>query len=166
MGVRHKVVLDRTQEINDSLNELKNREVEIGVFNGEHQWLAGIHEYGCRIPVTEKMRGWLAAHGLYLLKSTKFIIIPERSFLRSGFDKCHKQVNEDCDALIGALADGSIDADTVLDAYGTEFVSSIKNYAVNKRRPKNHPFTIKQKGSRNPLVDTGDMIESITYRKK
>lgn len=45
--------------------------------------IAAIHEYGCTIQVTPKMRGYLHSQGLHLKASTNFIRIPERSFLRS-----------------------------------------------------------------------------------
>ena len=40
--------------------------------------LGRIHEYGAKIPVTDKMRGYLAWKGLHLRKETKSIIIPAR----------------------------------------------------------------------------------------
>lgn len=45
--------------------------------------IAALHEYGCTIAVTPKMRGYLHSQGLHLKASTNFIHIPERSFLRA-----------------------------------------------------------------------------------
>ena len=45
--------------------------------------IAAVHEYGCTIRVTDKMRGYLHSQGLHLKKTTQFIRIPERSFLRA-----------------------------------------------------------------------------------
>ena len=50
-----------------------------------------------------------------------------------------------------------------LEMIGLLFSSVIKVYAVSLNSPLNHPYTVEQKGSSNPLVDTGDMIQSITY---
>jgi hypothetical protein len=45
--------------------------------------IAWVHEYGCTIRVTEKMRAYLHTQGMHLKASTQYINIPERSFLRS-----------------------------------------------------------------------------------
>lgn len=45
--------------------------------------IAAVHEYGCTIRVTDKMRGYLHSQGLHLKQSTQFIRIPERSYLRA-----------------------------------------------------------------------------------
>ena len=46
-----------------------------------------------------------------------------------------------------------------------DLASKIKDYARDLDSPPNHPFTVEQKGSSNPLVDTGDMIGGISWRK-
>ena len=46
---------------------------------------------------------------------------------------------------------------------GLQPKGKIQDYAVNLRSPANHGFTVAQKGSSNPLVDTGQLINSITY---
>lgn len=43
--------------------------------------IAAVHEFGCVIGVTEKMRYYLRIHGLYLKKTTTHIVIPPRPFL-------------------------------------------------------------------------------------
>ncbi len=45
--------------------------------------IAWVHEFGCTIGVTEKMRAYLHSQGVNLKKSTRYIRIPERSFLRA-----------------------------------------------------------------------------------
>ena len=128
--------------------------------------LAGIHEYGCKIPVTDKMRKYLAAQGLHLKKSTKYITIPERSFLRAGHDQYADEVVKNCEMAIGQVIDGKMSIDTWLDAYGQMLADKIKLYMRDLKSPPNHPYTIEQKGSSNPLIDTGNLVESITWEKK
>lgn len=139
--------------------------VEVGVLKGESAWLASIHEYGCDIPVTKKMRKYLASQGLYLSKDTTHIHIPERSFLRSGYDKYRDEVKEKGQLLLEQVAAGKMTAKGCMMALGIELSSKIKDYARDLNSPENHPFTIDRKGSSNPLVDTGDMIGGITWRK-
>lgn len=45
--------------------------------------IAAVHEYGCTIKVTDKMRAYLHYQGIHLKASTQFIRIPERSYLRA-----------------------------------------------------------------------------------
>lgn len=46
--------------------------------------LAAVHEFGCTITVTEKMRNFLHSQGLHLRKDTTTVIIPTRSMLRAS----------------------------------------------------------------------------------
>ena len=139
--------------------------VEVGVLKGEHKWLASIHEYGCDIPVTPKMRVYLHSQGLHLKDSTTRIRIPERSFLRSGFDANKDDVNKKAAKIMADVASGKTTVRGLHQAVGLELSGAIKEYAVSLNSPGNHPFTVENKGSSNPLVDTGDMIGSITWRK-
>lgn len=125
--------------------------------------LASIHEYGCRIPVTPKMRAFLHRKGLHLKKTTTEIIIPERSFLRNGFDEHKEDVIKTSEAVLPDVMIGTMSIEQYGKLVGLQLASAIKEYAVNLREPPNHPFTKQQKGSSNPLIDTGDMIEGITY---
>lgn len=147
------------------LGLLKGTGVEVGVLKGENQWLAGIHEYGCDIRVTEKMRGYLASQGLHLKKQTTHIHIPERSFLRSGYDQSRGEVAKKAGVLMGEVAAGRLSAGGCVQAVGLELSSKIKDYARDVSDPPNHPFTQEQKGSANPLVDTGGLIAGITWRE-
>ena len=56
--------------------------------------------------------------------------------------------------------------DDMLDLCGTQLATAIKTYMRDLDNPANHPYTIEQKGSTNPLVGTsGALIESITWKK-
>lgn len=166
MGVKHTVKMDKTPQIQAALDSLNGKSIEVGVFNGEHAWLAHIHEFGCVIQVTPKMRKYLAATGLYLKKTTTVITIPERSFLRNGYDTNKGDVLDVQDQMIGAVADGALDVHSFLEMVGTELEGKIKEYAVNLNSPGLHPYTMEHRehGGSNPLSDTGDMIGSISHR--
>ncbi len=47
--------------------------------------IAAVHEFGCTIPVTSKMRAYLHYQGIHLKSSTKYISIPARPFLSPIF---------------------------------------------------------------------------------
>lgn len=145
--------------------ELSGRRVNVGVF-GEQAWLAGIHEYGCKIQVTEKMRRYLHSQGLHLKKETKYITIPERAFLRNGYDQSREDVADSAEAVLCDVMSGHMSSDLFLGMVGDFLKGNIQDYATALDSPPNHPFTTERKGSRNPLVGTGDMIGSISYEVK
>ena len=164
MKVKHTTKKDGFPDMIKNLEMIKGSGIEVGVIKGEHKWLAGIHEYGCNIEVTPKMRAYLRGRGLYLKKSTTHIHIPERAFLRTGYDKNRAAVMAKATRLLGDVAAGKMTARGCQQAVGMELSSKIKDHAVGMP-PGNSGFTIANKGSSNPLVDTGDMIGGISWRK-
>ncbi len=166
MSVKYKTLKNNFPAMEKSIKSLNGKRVVVGCLQGDNAWLASIHEYGCIIPVTEKMRKYLAAQGLYLKSTTKVITIPERSFLRSGHDAEINGVMNKADKLVGSVIDGKLSEEQLLTIIGQTLSSKIKSFARNLSNPANSSFTIEQKGSSNPLVDTGQMINSISYEVK
>lgn len=166
MGVKVTIKTDKLKSMQKATEKLKGKTVEVGIFGGEEAWLAAIHEYGCNIKVTPKMRAYLHTQGLHLKESTEYIKIPERAFIRNGYDKGIGEVEKMIDQVLGLVLEDKMDSDEFLKTVGLLLSSKIKDYAVELKIPKNHEFTIERKGSSNPLVDTGDMIGAITYRVK
>ena len=166
MGVKWKTTIDKLPQIEATLKALGKSKVIVGSLRGDHAWLAGIHEYGCDIPVTPKMRAFLHHQGLHLKDSTTHIKIPERSFLRTGHDENVDRVLTQTGRALGQVIAGKMDVDTMLDLYGQQMATAIKTYMRDLSRPANHPYTVEQKGSSNPLIDTGALIESIIWEKK
>lgn len=165
MGVKHKTTKNEFPEMKKQIKLIDGEGVEVGVLQGESKWLASIHEYGCNIPVTDKMRKYLHGQGLHLKASTTHIKIPERSFLRTGYDENRADVCKKASKMMADVTSGKMDAEALFKGVGLELSSVIKDYARDLNSPANHPFTVEQKGSSNPLVDTGDMIGGITWRK-
>lgn len=147
-----------------SVKDLDGRAVKAGVPDGEQAWLAGIHEFGLNITVTPKMRKFLHANGLHLNPNTTSIHIPERSFLRNGFDASRGEVKKQAERALKCMANGSFDSDDVLEFIGSTLAKKIQTYARDLRSPAKHPFTLEMNGGKaNPLIDSGDMIDSITF---
>ncbi len=166
MGVKVKTKTNNIPKTIAVSNRLNGKTVEVGVFGGEQEWLAAIHEFGCNIPVTPEMRAFLRYNGLYLKASTTEIVIPERSFLRAGFDERYPDMREGFALLALGACRGMFEADAVLCRIGEDLSAAIKAYATSKSDPPNHPFTVARKNRSNPLVDSGDMIGSITFQVK
>lgn len=166
MSVKFKTVKNKFPEMQERLRALKGKKIEVGCIQGGHTWLAAIHEYGCNIPVTPKMRAFLHYKGVHLDKKTTVIKIPERSFLRTGHDKSINDVMDQIGLLLGQVVGGTMTEDQLLEAVGLLLSSKIKEYATELSKPPNSSFTVEEKGSSNPLVDTGAMIGGITFRVK
>lgn len=165
MGVKYTTNKDGFPKMTREYGKLAGKGIEVGVLQGEHAWLASIHEYGCDIPVTPKMRAWLHHNGMHLRPETTHIRIPERAFLRTGYDQGIGEVSKHAAMLIAEVNEGRMSADGCMQAIGMELASKIKDYARDLSAPGNHSFTVDRKGSSNPLMDTGDMIGGINWRE-
>lgn len=154
-------------EIIENLEELEKYYVVIGITaknDSKLIMIANVHEYGCDIPVTDKMRGFFAYNfGVNLKKDTKVIKIPERSFIRSGFDKYHQEFANYGD-LLNQVIDGDISAKTFYEIIGQGGADMIRDFLINEvKSPANSGLTMNIKGSSNPLVDTGRLANAIDY---
>ena len=145
------------------VSNVNKKKLRVGIFpeSGDLEMIARVHEFGCTIRVTPKMRKYLHGKGLHLRGSTDTITIPERSFIRAGYrQNKRKFVNHSKDMLVRALQNRA-SIEPVIGRLGNELAGDIQDFAVDLKNPANHPFTIAQKKSSNPLVDTGRMISEI-----
>lgn len=166
MKIKYSTKKDIMKDMQKNVSKINGRKVNVGCLKGSHAWLAAIHEYGCTINVTPKMRAFLHSQGIHLKKSTTQIKIPERSFIRAGYDEKRSEVLSNTDSLLKDVADGTMSAETFLKTVGLYLSSEIKDYATDLSSPSNSPATQKMKGSSNPLWDTGQMIGGISYEVK
>ena len=91
--------------------------------------------------------------------------IPERSFMRSSLTgKGRKELLALSKKLLKKVANGSMDQKKALGLLGAAGADIISQKIVTLRSPANKAATIKAKGSSNPLVDTGQLKNSITWR--
>lgn len=154
-------------EVIKNLEELEKYYVVIGITaknDSKLIMIANVHEYGCDIPVTDKMRWFFAYNfGVNLKKDTKVIKIPERSFIRSGFDKYHQEFANYGD-LLNQVINGDISAKDFYDIIGQKGADRIRDFLIKEvKSPANSGLTIRNKGSSNPLVDTGRLVNAIDY---
>ena len=89
------------------------------------------------------------------------VTAPPRPFIRAGIDKNleeyeHNMANQANDMIVNGQ-------DLNIEEVGKKASLDVKRYASQLKEPKNAESTIKRKGFDNPLVDTGTMIESISY---
>lgn len=165
MAVKWRTKKNEFPKMIANIEALNGKNIEVGAIKGEHKWLAAIHEYGLDITVTPAMRAFLHGQGLHLKPTTTVIRIPERSFLRSSHDEKGADVLKNSERALGLVAAGQMSVEQYLDMVGRDYVSMVKDYIVELDTPPNHPYTVEQKGSSNPLVGkTGGLVESISYR--
>ena len=163
MAFKMKNKLDLTGKMEASAKVLDGTKVQVGVLTGEHQWLAAIHEYGCKIPVTPAMRAYLHSIGVHLRKSTTEIVIPERSFLRAGYDQNKDDVIRQAEKVLPDVLIGTMSEDEYFELVGTTLRDAIKEYAVDLSSPPKKPWPTRDPGKNNPLIESGDMVNGIEY---
>lgn len=147
-----------------NLRSLDDKQIKVGLFGGGDIVMIGaVHEYGVEIPVTEKMRAWFAANGYPLKKETTVIKIPERSWLRSGFDENVDKIVKKIEQLLPDVIEGDVNPRLFMDAIGMEFAGLIQKKMRDLRTPPNSSMTIERKGSDNPLIDTGRLVGAIRH---
>ena len=134
--------------------------------------LGAVHEFGCQIPVTDKMRGFFFHNfGVRLKASTTHIIIPSRSFLQMPLER-RQDVMRKVKAHIGDAEDvlyyieKTGDLESVGKIIGVAAVEQIleafETSGWGQWEPNNE-LTIQGKGSSLPLVKDGDLKRTITY---
>lgn len=96
----------------------------------------------------------------------KQVVIPERSFLRAGWDECENDFYKLVDKHLNKWIAKGNKPDKMLDALGRELRGYIQDFALDLSSPPNSNITKSAKGSSNPLVDTGNLIQSIEYEVK
>lgn len=93
------------------------------------------------------------------------ITIPARRWLDTGAES---GTREYLDTVREGVAEG-LDAKRIMTRVGLEAEGAIKQYITDLDSPPNAASTVRKKGSSNPLIDTGNMRDSVTsavVRKK
>jgi len=157
--------MNKIPQLKKRLRQFDASAVLGGIFgDAQLAMIAGVNEFGVTIDVTDKMRAFLAANGLYLKKTTTTITIPERSFLRSTFDN-KGVINRILKKTGDFIYQIDVDEKKVLDIIGVNLVAAIRRKIKSNIGPENHPFTIKQKGGKNKtLINESHLLQGITFK--
>lgn len=86
--------------------------------------------------------------------------IPPRPWLDVGV----QSGNQDYIDAIKAGVESDQSLNDTLNVVGVIAEAKVKQFMVDLRTPPNAPSTIARKGSSNPLVDTGSLVGSVTYK--
>ncbi|MGL4545197.1 MAG: hypothetical protein ACRCUU_06490 [Plesiomonas sp.] len=87
------------------------------------------------------------------------INIPARPWLVPGVESATPELTR----IIQSGITAGENVDTILNKVGLNAQAAVQMYMTELRTPPNAPSTIAQKGSDNPLIDTGALRASVTY---
>jgi hypothetical protein len=168
-------------ELLRSLISLGKKSLKVGIKDDEPsfvQMLATVHEYGCSIAVTPKMRGWFRANYGINLKTSQ-IVIPERSFLRKTWDDQEQVIEVQGVKIVEQLIASNLAAPKVLGALGAVVSGLVRariahgdpdwpalsDFTVGRRDATTRPKTgaanrAKQRKSDTPLNNTGQNLRA------
>lgn len=91
--------------------------------------------------------------------------VPERSFLRSTMHEERKRIVAQSRKFLKAVVRGKLTVDKGLGLLGIDMADKVSQKIVKIRKPPNSPATLAAKAPKtNPLVDTGQLKNSITHR--
>lgn len=93
----------------------------------------------------------------------KSVEIPERSFLRTGFDQNVDKIVDKIEEELSKVIEFDIDPDIFADAVGMEFAGLIQKHMKRIQTPPNAAITSNVKQSSNPLQDSGRLIGAIRH---
>lgn len=136
------------KDLEKKIKDVKKREVAIGVMQN-----SGAYEYGLSIVEVARVHEFGS-----ITKN-----IPARSFLRVPFYEKEKQVDNLIFRGYKMMVEKNETVDKALDLIGL----GARDISVGAFRDNNwqelKPSTIKAKGSSTPLIDTGNLRQSITW---
>lgn len=98
---------------------------------------------------------------LYLLLPS--VTIPERSFIRAGYDENKDLLAKACENAVRRVVLGELTAEQACHNIGTAAVAMIKKYMRTVRPAKGSITLASAPGKTTPLVQTGRLRDSITY---
>jgi hypothetical protein len=142
-------VTERGNKIPDLMRRLKrlaSMEIHIGVISGEKGadselvMIASVNEFG-----------------------TRSLHVPERSFIRNSFELYRSDIEKAFKMGIQQVIKGAA-PDQIMGQIGEAIVGKIVGRIDAGIAPANAPSTIKQKGGSKPLIDTGRLKQSITWK--
>jgi hypothetical protein len=92
------------------------------------------------------------------------IKIPQRSFLRTSFDANRLEYERILEQQTGRVIDGNQTARNAIAVVGEKALADVVNRINAGIPPPLKPATIARKGSSKPLIDTGQLKQSIKVK--
>lgn len=89
--------------------------------------------------------------------------IPERSFVRAPFSKNREKYLDTLAAVVEKSFSGKMKPAKGLELIGAQMAADMQNEIRRGIPPANAPSTVARKNSSKPLIDTGQLVNSITW---
>ena len=117
--------------------------------------------------VTKKIKGGMtivptAAIAVYNEFGSPSKNIPERPFFRNGNKKAEKRIIHFLKNKL-TIAESFILTEVMVRQIASVHQGEVQDSITKLRDPPNAPSTVKKKKSSNPLIDTGQMRQAVTY---
>lgn len=90
------------------------------------------------------------------------VTIPERSFIRSTYNRNYKKVSKRFGQIFGSFTKKNYAVIPKLKLIGLEQENETKKTITDMKSPPNKKSTIAAKGSSHPLIDTGELRSKIS----
>lgn len=151
-------------------HNLKSVEIKAGLFGegndpkNNYAYLGLIHQMGANIKITDKMRTFLHTIGIHVKQGTLYIVIPKRPFMSNAFDKFMNDIINFIILEYRKVIDGKQTLKQMIDRIGVKHEGQIKKSFTEFTYKENHPATIAEKGSSTPLIDNGQMRNSVKFK--
>lgn len=133
-------------------------------FRGGKNVTVGIHEDAGKVvdgSITQAQNGALQNFGdPHNTLNGRRAPIPARPWLIPGVESATQDIS---DSIQESIMNGAT-LDQTLDAVGAFAAGATQQYITDLKNPPNAAYTIAQKGSSNPLIDTGSMRASVTWK--
>lgn len=91
--------------------------------------------------------------------------IPARPFISDCAEKNAGQIQEAQKRLVYRVCQGGLSADGALAELGAWYVNVQKGHILHGGWTPNAPATVKRKGSNKPLVDTGQLVNTVDWER-
>jgi len=89
--------------------------------------------------------------------------IPERPFIRNGLRDGVGELKRVSRLVAARVVDGNLTTRQALNQLGKTGADLVKQSAIDLKDPPNAEVTVSRKGSSNPLIDTNEMVGSVTW---
>ncbi|HEY8358688.1 MAG TPA: hypothetical protein VIL30_14615 [Ramlibacter sp.] len=90
--------------------------------------------------------------------------IPERPFIREGIRGAKGTLQAIARSDAKQLVHGTMNMRQALSRLGVEGQGAVQESITAGSWPANSPSTVRQKGSSQPLIDTGEMRQAVTWK--
>lgn len=91
--------------------------------------------------------------------------VPERSWIRATHDEIKDEMRGFIADLVGEIHDGSMTVERALDLIALKTIAKMKAKIRSRIPPELKPATVARKGSSTPLIDTGQLLNGMTFKR-